>query len=325
MKKFFFLYVVIFSTIISYYSLYSQIQAPCDSTNDYAYYFWQPKVQSYPPLSTDMSYDVLIGYIACDSIIKAKHLYECNDFLKRQTYNDSIRYIMRYFYQMVDYDPIKFWLYSRADCIIGMDNYRIQPSFIADDFLPGLLQYSPYPILDYYLLGSYIIAHVSITDTSRIYPRNTIICKNLLYVNCTVLDIIKGQVLPPCNYPAQVKGKNGNNKTLTNECLQFIYCCEWQRNTASYESLCDSAGNAWVKKNNEYIIFLEPRLLCTDSINVYIELTPLGINSNKSFEHGMFAIENGNVIDPANEFGFGPIVPVNILKSSIRNRISGNN
>ncbi len=101
-------------------------------------------------------------------------------------------------------------------------------------------------------------------------------------------------------------------------CLQFEYCCEWERGR-SQQFLADTAGNAWVKKGKEYIVFLSPRYICMDSVNCYLSLTPA---VNESYVFSMYPISDGIVSDPNNEFGLGTSVPVNIFKNKIREIIN---
>jgi hypothetical protein len=184
--------------------------------------------------------------------------------------------------------------------------------------LDKIRKISPEPFLQRLLLSSYIIAHVEITDTFRVYPTNAAICHNLVEVMCSIIDTIKGNYIPPCMNAAPGYKSVTSIQNIPLNCLQFEYCCEWERGNYG-EYLCDTSGNAWIKEGMEYIVFLRPRLICSDSSTVYMNLTPVG---NKSYYFSMYPIINGYVQDVNNELGFGVSVLVDDFKNQLNEKIS---
>lgn len=79
-------------------------QPPC-KPNSKSYFYEMEHLQSYPPFSTGMPYETLIAYVAADSVCRNSHADYLHDFMKRQNGNDTLRYIMKYFYWMTDYNP----------------------------------------------------------------------------------------------------------------------------------------------------------------------------------------------------------------------------
>ncbi len=88
-------------------------QLPCDvpSINQLLVYrIEDPSV--YPPLSIYMPYDVLLGYVALDSLRRAPRPQGEQQvlalFQRQQTLTDTARKILRVYYAMADYNPILF-------------------------------------------------------------------------------------------------------------------------------------------------------------------------------------------------------------------------
>jgi hypothetical protein len=276
-----------------------------------------------PPISIYMPLDVLIGYIVMDSISTYGNNDEVMSFINRQTYNDTLRKIMRYWYKTVDYDPVKYQIYSFQGC---PHEYVIKNS-IESKILNRIKLTSPKKFIDQTLIASYIIAHIRVTDTLKREDETAITAKTAYIVNCIVLDTIKGKVIPACkdlivNFPAILEKKPDDNlqNVLPGSCLQFEYCIEWPRGGDYNLDMLDSDGKPWIKKDKEYIVFLETRIVCFTDNNIYYTLAPLRLND--SFSGSMYPVNNGFVVDPYNEFGFGTSVPVEEFKDSLRQKIN---
>lgn len=83
-------------------------------------------------LSTDMPLNVMIGYLVLDSVSKNAKLNQVSEFLNRQTYNDTLKYLAKYLYSMLDYDPIRFFHYMHYS---NPNRWDILPGFIHEDFI----------------------------------------------------------------------------------------------------------------------------------------------------------------------------------------------
>ncbi len=167
------------------------------------------------PLSVYMPYDVLLGYVALDSVWRGplywdrvdscwrtnfEMVKQVRDFLRRQTWNDTLRKIVRCLFAMVDYNPILF-----STTLVGLGvPYHPYCSAIAvsltnyhDDVLRYALieanrgDHAAYA-RDMMLFGASYVAHIKIVDTVHIPRRRELIA------TAEVLDLLKGQVLPPC-------------------------------------------------------------------------------------------------------------------------------
>ncbi len=285
--------------------------------NGIAYQF--PRFSSFPPLTTDIPLEVIIAYKTIDSLCRSNlKLPDWENFIKNQSYNDTLKYLMKYFQYITDYNGFKFYQYIKTEPNGGL---------LADDIEWKVIKQvgKVTPVSDrmstYSVIKSYFIYHIYVTDTMRYHNPDAAICQNQALVECTVLDTIKGKFIPECTgaFSRDKIGKIRNTpQSNSGACLQFEYCCEWERGR-SQQFLSDTAGNAWVKKEKEYVVFLSPRYICRDSINCYFSLTPA---INESYVFSMYPIIQGFVSDPKNEFGLGTSVPLNDFKNKIRFIIS---
>ncbi|MFP4528154.1 MAG: hypothetical protein ACLFQX_06365 [Candidatus Kapaibacterium sp.] len=301
---------------------------PCDPGLK-AQTFSVDTLQNIPPYSLNMPYDVLLGYIALDSVCNYASRAAYKEFLSRQNYNDTLRYIMRYYYKVVDYDPIIFKQY-----LYQADIDSINPANVRSD-ISKLIAHSPTPFIHKMLLNSFYIAHVRISDTIRTVDTNAMTCKNGIIVTAEVLDLIKGQRLPNCtdyNYPYKYNEKSDRNDkasaypSLPDPCLQFYYCLEWHRGVNPDDRVnmndlkaVDSHGNPWVKKDKEYIVFLNLIFNCRHQGKYYLSAFP---STSVSETLSMYPIENGMVQDPGNEFGLGTSVPLATFKNALNSLIN---
>jgi len=280
---------------------------------------------AFPPYSLSMPYDVLLAYVALDSFCRHAYLDDIQKMLLRQTYNDTMQYIYKYFYEAVDYDPIRFFLtlkYNNINVIVTTPQELIHQAFVQQQ-----LKVSPNKSLDYALLQSSFIARVNITDTIGIVDANAKnLARNVYIVTSQILDTIKGKVIPTCNnyYPGSGIKKDNNKSnlltlTLPGACLQFNYCLDWRRGGNYGPTLRDDNGEPWIKKDHEYIVFLNTVLECEDSSGVYYCIRPAW---PESYTFRMYPINNGIVYDPNNEFGFGPNQTAADFINNLRSRIN---
>jgi hypothetical protein len=82
--------------------------------------------------------------------------------------------------------------------------------------------------------------------------------------------------------------------------------------------LTDDNGDAWIKKDQEYIVFLNIVTYCNYEDNIYYNLRPV---APESYTFNMYPIQNGYVYDPKDDFGFGTGLTISQFKSALRTRI----
>ncbi len=280
---------------------------PCMPESPFSYYS-TPIIKKFPAYSTDMPYDVLLAYAAVDSMAYYENENKLMEFIGRQDYGDTLRTIMKYYYTVVDYDPVLFFA-SKNYINTGFTSYLSHTSDALDE---QIIKVSPNSYYDYELCRADIIAHVRITDTATSYNseiddtgRNEIV-----NVRFEILDTIKGKVIPALQ-------KQSNDTTG----LVFSYCKYWSRNTGgnNFEPLLDNAGQPWIKKGKEYVVFLKLISLCVEDGKIYYCVRPVWPESRVFL---MFPVdENGLVYNPAAEFGIPDQTPVSVFKQELRKKI----
>ncbi len=183
---------------------------------------WTFPVLDRVPLSIYMPYDVLLGYIALDSVLywvrerayerdstpywrtNEERIEQVVDFLRRRTrWDDTLRKLVRSLYAMRDYDPILFQrtLYMSPPYKPWYTDFP-QPRWLMTWLLDeiqskggGLWKAHGTDRLarmrDTLLLTSGYIAHIKVVDTMSV-GRSFIITAH-------ILDLIKGQKVPLCD------------------------------------------------------------------------------------------------------------------------------
>ena len=286
--------------------------------------FRTEKISQFPPYSMHMPYEVLIGYIALDTVCYNVWWNELEDFINRQTYNDTLRYMMKHYYYTLDYDPILF-----EKTIWYQDStFKTPPQVFPDLIYNQANKVSDHPFLDYALLRSSYIMHVLVNDTLNITNTNeedNSAGRFIVIVTTQIVDTIKGKIIPEC-IPRVGHTFNNGRKEIPRiqiaepgDCFQFHYCPEWQRGGPLGPSLHDDNGLPWIKTGQEYIVFLDIGERCLDSNYVNYQVRSTG---HDSYTFLMYPIIDGKVYDPQNEFGFGTSLTPDEFKNALRQRIS---
>ena len=306
----------------------------------------------YPQLLlSNMPYQVLQGYIVADSIIRALPTitYKWDPIENFNLRSDTAKYLYKHWYYMNEYDPLRFFSFTRKK----YPEAKNRPTGLFSN-MEGRM------VADYstslYVLVDYILhIHVNNTvwiDTSDATPleisrpdsNGNVVKDTAIHVTtktiafCKVLDTLKGGTFPSLESAIFYNGKLPNNSSsVINNIysmpqqtdIVFSYRDDWSRSTirgSGYTPLYDSNGEKWIKPNREYIVFLG--FMGIDGIGswdtvgsvhkIYYCITPYyGAGS-----FNMYPVENGNVIDEANALGFGTVVPINVFKQCIRNKIN---
>ncbi|MFH1050660.1 MAG: hypothetical protein V1779_06990 [bacterium] len=82
-------------------------------SSTYLYQVQYPIIRNIPPLSTNMPYDIMIGYIYFDSLMKYPDVRQVDSLIFTwQTMNDTLSYALKYLYMLIDYNPIIFSQYA---------------------------------------------------------------------------------------------------------------------------------------------------------------------------------------------------------------------
>lgn len=284
-----------------------------------------PRLQSNLPLETGMPYDVMLAYVFYDSLARRIKEPAVAALYDNLTYSDTLRYAMKYCYKMMDYNPVLFEQFRRYN-----DSRRrsaLDRSEVFYKLYKKVEKTSPSPFVETLLCQSSIIAHIRVTDTISLVDESNTTPFVIPTVAATILDTIKGRILPPCLnfYPTE---KPHDNVPLpfvnSNACLQFSYMLDWQRIpfgsniVYSGETMVDANGVPWVQKDKEYIVFLNFGAACSDSLYTYHDLGIFGIRSSSN---NIYRIVDGKVLDSDNDFGLGTTPTVETFKNTLRQKI----
>ena len=303
-------------------SVVAQEYLPCDSSTKGYYYSYQHSYYT-PELLSDMPYDIMVGYIIADSVLRNASPVEISNFVYSLGYNDTLKYILKYMYLLSDYDPIRYSRFlltqpTPRSSGYGTQNHVFQRvSVLPDGALNGRLVAPDY------------ILHLRVNETVTTEIPDGLRCKSLIASHSTVIDKIKGQILPPLgtHYGLTTVGSNSGNGESEEISLPaptdfvFEYCPNWERrdvNGGKWNSIICPDGTPWIKPSQEYIVFTKPIFYRSCETTAYYAMTPLG----GTYSAGMYPIENGNVIDKDNSFGWGEVVPVETFKQNLRNLIN---
>ncbi len=204
-------FILIF--IIFFINLNSNLksQPPCQSST-ISYFYSVPLLQNYPPLNSGMPLETIVGYIVADSVSKSLSIDTLHKFIQSLTFNDTLNYLMKYYYWMVDYNPIQYLQYA-----INPPYKYVKPRFIEEDLNRQIWNTTKNVPLDL-IIEAYYILHIFVNDTNIVgYNNGTGYgCKNMTVVSSQIIDTIKGQVIPT------IDTKNNNIVNKNNLSLQNI-------------------------------------------------------------------------------------------------------
>lgn len=277
-----------------------------------------------------MPLDVLLGYIYFDSLARTCTQSDLDSVIGQLNYGDTLRYALRYLYIMQDFDPLVFFQF----CYAHPAGYRFKslPSGIVKDLVERAMVVSPDHYVSPSLCATELILHLSVTDTSSAIDSSLPDGMNrTMVVTASVIDTIKGSVLPTCTmaYPYS-SGRRpvdwSTKSVLSPNCFQFEYALFWQKDIRNgsfrynYNTQYDTAGNSYVKKGGEYIVLLRFQNLGIDSSVSYFSCYP-GMHHSSCMS--IYAISEGHVLDPQNDFGFGTRTTLADFESNLKSKING--
>jgi hypothetical protein len=261
------------------------------------------------------------AYKATDSICKEASI-RVSDFMRGQYFNDTLLYLSKYLHWMEDYDPITFCQFSS----IPPENY-LRPSIIKGSLVQALKREAPGRAIELVVAASYIL-HVAIKDTIIVYKYDEASNRdaehgerpNVTIVSATVLDTLKGKVIPTVSSnPNVMKQKNQNIDKFQLEGNELIFSFSNFLLLHNSIPLNKDQGNAWLQPGREYILFLETAMLCIDDEYFYYTIFP---RKNYTGLYGMYRIIDGNVYDETEDFDLGKYVPVHQFKEHINSMIN---
>jgi hypothetical protein len=288
-----------------------------------------------PPLTSDMPFDVMIGYIIGDSAARSLSIEQRGRLLFTMTYSDTLRYVLKYLWKMVDYDPVRF--YQWGSYRPTSNYYPSPPAVLHSMLLERAEKVYPDAKRTVMLSTASVIVHVRVNSTQDKIDTKAVHAKHAVLVTTTVVEPIKGQRIPKCWIDSRTKGESnrsiatalatsvGDQPATPGACLQFEYRLEWTRLNHSMattnldSTLVDSDGKQWVQPNTEYIVFLDFTGLGRDASFDYAVLTPAAWFGTTC---SMYPIKDGKVYDPYDDFGFGTGLTPEQFKAALHAKIN---
>ncbi len=237
-----------------------------------------PRTSYYPPLQTGMTLNVLDGYIYFDSLVRSVNVSsgQFDSLISTMYDSDTLRYAVKYLYEMIDWDPITFFQYVGYQPLFTAPYTNTSIIHVFNGILNRVSQVIPDSGAELaYMTKADAILHVTVLDTSTVQyaPGN-----NQVRVKCTIDDIIKGQRLTGCYDTGYQAGKGGKNpKTLSapGDCFDFEYGLLSQSQIKDVSGYVLNRTTPWVLPGNDYIIFLNYQGIGSDSTGRYMTVMPV--------------------------------------------------
>ncbi len=283
-----------------------------------------PRLQSFPPLNTGMPLDVLIGYIYLDSLRK-QNSNSVKDFIVMMGNSDTLRHVLKYLYEIDDYDPIKLMNYLRTSPAPRTRYYESSGEAIRDGILWHTADVLPDTERTAMICYADVIARIVVTGLESRYDsvRGSAF-PNQVIVSSQVIDTIKGHVLPSCSDIYSTQKKGSKPLTLPN-CLPFSYSPQEHLSGLNGDvdfglrhTMTDSLGNPWVKLGGEYIAFLSFYLVGGDSLSIYYTVD---LPKFCTTQGSLYQVIDGHVSDPNNDLGFGTNPATAVFVAGLRSKI----
>jgi len=175
-----------------------------------AFHTGVPIIRSIPPLSMSMSYNVMLGYIAMDSLgrfyndsafraVRGKSLYTELEELKPS--DDTLHTFWKYWYQMMDFDPIRFQQYLNEQYLTQNNKYSFRFTYDVA-YLMGKSHKLNHPLrkrIAAALIPDFILKVQVVGIDSMKAPIDSYgdVTKYKFYnIKCLVLDTLKGKIIP---------------------------------------------------------------------------------------------------------------------------------
>ena len=302
---------------------------PCSSLYP-GYYYSGEYYSYYPVMHSGMPYDVLIGNILLDSVMRNwRKIFPVNNVSWNDALNnitcssDTLNYVMKYLYRLADYDP---YLYVNALSPPAKSN-----GWFGGEETQFWRQVGKICGFAKQQIGqAYYILHIKANQVEpyTYYELND--ATNMHRVHCKIHNVIKGQKLPDINSLIEILDIDSAGKTLKKsrdvylpEETDFIfsYNRHWPLDGKNLDGKNITIKMPEAEENTDYIVFLwTTSFYCTNKqtgINYY-NIRPTSL---LGLSGGMYPIKNGNVIDEYNEFGWGTAVPFESFMQNLHNVI----
>ena len=295
-------------------------------------------MQSMPTIPLGAPPDVTAGYLYLQYLAENYSTHSIDSAFSRMTYSDTLKTLVKYIYELDDYDPVTFhrFLYSHIPSVLR------KPAYISEVALQHQARIL-YPDSErtQFLTWTDVIAHVTVTGTMHHYDTAVQFSHHRVLVNAQILDLVKGQTVPSCLFwelithskrqtPLEddstevLEGPSGPVPSDSGACVQWEYGADGLMRGDPHGDLhthelhiVNADGSDWVQTGKEYIVFLRLNDYGYDTATDFCTIW----NSSYGAYAGMYPVVSGQVQDPYDDFGFGPNLPVADFMTALRNKV----
>jgi hypothetical protein len=304
---------VVFLVIVLIAGLAAKAQPPC--MPDYpSHYESMSRPTSVPELNTGMSFDVLIGHIALDSISKTTGRVKVDSFFAARTsWDDTVQTVFKYMTILTDDNPLA--LFSQANTI----EYRPYSHYrdIRYGIGASIEKHSPNKNLDAAISSSDYISLITVNDTSNVIDTGAKIARTVRIASSSVDSAIYGKVFPACDMQYLTETTQSSPKCLTfNVQFENFYRARYQKQLPSDST---SVARLMPLPGKQYLAFLFLYPVCRDTSTTYYAIRP---SSWVGSENGLFEVVDSKITDSTNYFGLGSNPTLSSVIAVIETRIS---
>lgn len=297
---------VIAVVMVSVNMAHAQPEVLADPVKCYAIYY--DGYNQMPPLQPSMPYDVMVGYLALDSLCR----YATGEELKARALamtEDSLRVGYQLLYSVINYDPALYRMYSSA--VKNDSSYKSAVIDVVRALEYSYDQYLQWDSCDATALWTPYIYHIRIENISSYLGENEYDDENSVRVYCAksvVLRKYKG-IIPPD--PTFASG----------DAVEYVTFTWSQIEPNDPANIVDSVlfyknGNGYMDIGREYVVFLAPYWTST----VYGKGFLLGAAPQQTeMGYWFMPIEDGYVHDKTNFFKMGEFIPFDQFDEYLKN------
>lgn len=324
--------VVLCTAIVAILGFFARSSSAQQPNYGGALLYSMPWDTTVPPVDSTQPVNVQTAYLWLDQAMRTYPGYRIDSFINAMTWSDTAKTIASALYQIQDDNPLAYYMWM-GDAI-KPNPYKAKPGHEEFTFIKKSSHIARDTGRTAFLLQPEIIADVMVKDTFCKTEVDQAGSMNMILVNSTILDEIKGKKVPLCTGYGM---KAGNKDKMpagvsawetfpviadSGQCLQFEYSPSWGRVPNDDDgggNLIDSAGGWWIKPGHEYIVFVGFMGIQGDTSNSYFSCWPQGGGTSGC----MYPVVNGIVQDPWDDFGFGETnLTVANWKAHLRARIN---
>lgn len=239
-----------------------------------------------PPLYPSTPFDVMLGYVAIDSVCHFAPRNQVRSFIEHLSYDDTLKMIMKYWYKIADYDAFNYLSYtSNTD-----SSFRSSPGNIIGMLQTKIYTVSPYKIEDLFLCQSVYIYKGVVTDSIVGIDSMSLSRRDVSTLYTVIIDTLKGNHFPShlCSVNGKLKDDDDENKLQATIPPQQCLALDFR----------PALGYLPPKVGDTCYFFVKPVHIAYCSSSSFISLVP----SEGTKSGGVYRIINGFIKCPDLEF-----------------------